>query len=134
MFIDCVLTHMMTLHHTDVFLQPTLEITLAHYRFCIEDQIDLNLFIRPMNLEMFSSFVLQTWHLLSSPPAWIDFAVWEKQRGKQQYPLLRPSNGSFLLLFFSFALCYRIKSLIPEITKTSSFDWTDYARIISLLK
>lgn len=60
MLMDSVLTHMMTLYHTAVFLQPTLEITLAHYRFCTEVQIHLNLFIRPMILGMFSSFVLQT--------------------------------------------------------------------------
>lgn len=57
---DSVLTHMMTLYHAAVFFRPTLEITLAHYKFCTEVQIDLNLFIRPMILGMFSSFVLQT--------------------------------------------------------------------------
>lgn len=60
MLMDSVLTHVMTLYRADMLLRPTLEVTLAHYRFCTEDQIDLNLFIRPMNLVMFSSFVLQT--------------------------------------------------------------------------
>lgn len=60
MLMDSVLTHVTTLYHADMLLQPTLEVTLAHYRFCTEDQIDLNLFTCPMNLVMFSSFVLQT--------------------------------------------------------------------------
>lgn len=110
MLINSVLTHMMTLHHADTFLRLTSEITLAHYRFCIEDQIDLNLFVCLMNLEMFSSFVLQTWHLLSSPPAWIDFAVWEKQRGK---------HNSTPYHFFPMVLCCCCSFHLPYVIESN---------------
>lgn len=109
------------------FLHTILEDILVHYRFCTKDQIDLNLFTCPMNLVMFFSFVLQTWHLLCSPPAWIDFAVQEKQGETQQYPLLLTSDASF---FFSppfvavLLVCSAIESNLSSlsyISKNSSF-------------
>lgn len=112
--------------HNDTLPQCCISsIHLGNYisslQICTEVQIVLNLFICPMILGMFSSFVLQTWHLLFNPPAWIDFAVQEKSEENMTLFLTSSFWWFFLLLLILFISCYRIKPFITKIRNNYNF-------------